>query len=294
MHYMTKIPIFYITWMPTSEIRPLPILVDHKKCIFRIGIRIYSSVFFFRLFKIADSGKGNFCFHWFEVTVFFWHALNQHIFQIAGWPLWPHTAKLLLLKKPPGPLLSFHSTAATRHLHRQKVMSMPSAMTRRSEVKIDPTGSNTRKRKRQESQKRELPTRHSLLTDVAVADLEDAHTSKWLLVLLGRGCASGRELWGACRREMAFTNPSTCITTESNQLQFNGHTIIRILPDASQVDGCQTLADGQGMAQASELSRSELQTEIKVPAFRVIDHKIPAASKKTAQKLPVSYAAPFR
>lgn len=61
-------------------------------------------------------------------------------------------------------------------------MSMPSAMTRRSEVKIEPTGSNPRKRKRQESQKRELPTRHSLLTDVAVADLEDAHTSKWGLI----------------------------------------------------------------------------------------------------------------
>ncbi|KAI8581111.1 hypothetical protein K450DRAFT_234693 [Umbelopsis ramanniana AG] len=130
-------------------------------------------------------------------------------------------------------------------------MSMPSAMTRRSEVKIDPTGSNPRKRKRQESQKRELPTRHSLLTDVAVADLEDAHT-------------------------------------KLNQPQFNGHTIIRILRDGSQLDGCQTLADGQGMAQASAQSRSELQTEIKVPAFRVIDHKIPAASKKTAQKLPVT------
>ncbi|CAO3661376.1 unnamed protein product [Umbelopsis ramanniana] len=42
------------------------------------------------------------------------------------------------------------------------------------------------------------------------------------------------------------------------------------------------------MAQASAQSRSELQTEIKVPSFRVIDHKIPAASKKTAQKLPVT------
>lgn len=58
-------------------------------------------------------------------------------------------------------------------------MSMPSAMTRRSEVKIGRTSSNPKKRKRQESQKRELPTRHSLLTDVAVADLEDEHTSKW-------------------------------------------------------------------------------------------------------------------
>lgn len=78
-----------------------------------------------------------------------------------------------------------------------------------------------------------------------------------------------------------------------NQPQFNGHTIIRIVPDASQLDGCQTLADGQGMAEASVQSRSELQTEIKVPSFRVIDHKIPAASKKTAQKLPVSHGAYF-
>jgi hypothetical protein len=63
----------------------------------------------------------------------------------------------------------------------EQVMSMPGIMTRRTEVKNAPADS--RKRKRQESQKRELPTRHSLLTDVAVADLEDAQASKSPLVM---------------------------------------------------------------------------------------------------------------
>ena len=84
-------------------------------------------------------------------------------------------------------------------------MSMPSAMTRRSEVKIEPTGSNPRKRKRQESQKRELPTRHSLLTDVAVADLEDAHTSKW--ESLSRVCASCRDVRVDFVKRIGITNP---------------------------------------------------------------------------------------
>lgn len=52
---------------------------------------------------------------------------------------------------------------------------MPGVMTRRS---VTPNPSHAKKRKRQESQKRELPSRHSLLADVAIADLEEELTSK--------------------------------------------------------------------------------------------------------------------
>ncbi|CAM0137749.1 unnamed protein product [Umbelopsis sp. WA50703] len=98
-------------------------------------------------------------------------------------------------------------------------------MTRRS---VTSKPSHTKKRKRQESQKREMPSRHSLLADVAIADLEEELTS--------------------C--ELLKDSPEATIPQ----------------------------------------SKSELQSDIKVPSYKMIDHKIPPASRRTIKKVPVNEA----
>ncbi|KAJ2962706.1 hypothetical protein NQZ79_g2230 [Umbelopsis isabellina] len=111
--------------------------------------------------------------------------------------------------------------------------------------------SQTKKRKRQEPQKREMPSRHSMLADVAIADLEE-------------------EL------------------TKTSKRQFSGNTTLRVSSDPSILKGCELLKDS--LEDTIPQSKSELQSNIKVPSYKMIEHKIPPASRRTIKKMPVNEA----
>ncbi|KAG2175612.1 hypothetical protein INT43_001259 [Umbelopsis isabellina] len=123
---------------------------------------------------------------------------------------------------------------------------MPGVMTRRS---VTPKPSDTKKRKRQESQKREMPSRHSLLADVAIADLEE-------------------EL------------------TKASKRQFSGNTTLHVSSDPNILKGCDLFNDS--LEDIIPQSKSELQSDIKVPSYKLIDHKIPPASRRTIKNLVVN------